>query len=238
MPVTVRPSVNGPPPATVVIGDPEMLVRTGLRAVIEDDPAFEVAAEAADGAHALELVERLEPRLAILALGLRGPDGIEVARRAHEVARGTAVILLARLDELGSVLDGFRAGAIGFVRTDVERLDLLNALRRTLAGESVIDPVTATQLIVRMAAETEAVALATPDPLTPRELEILHLVAQGRTNREIAERLIVAVGTIKVHVEHILGKLGAADRTQAAVRAVELGIVRGNDPGAPPPPAR
>jgi DNA-binding NarL/FixJ family response regulator len=82
---------------------------------------------------------------------------------------------------------------------------------------------------VRMAAESELVARATPDPLTPRELEILSLVARGHTNREIAGRLIVAVGTIKVHVEHILGKLGAADRTQAAVRAVELGIVHGED---------
>ena len=78
------------------------------------------------------------------------------------------------------------------------------------------------------------IARATPDPLTPRELEILQLVARGHTNRQIAERLIVAVGTIKVHVEHILGKLGAADRTQAAVRAVELGIVRGEETFQPP----
>ena len=213
----------------MLVGDPEMLVRAGLRSVIDGDPAFHVAAEAADGAHALELVERLRPRLAVLATNLRDPGGIEVARRAHEVARETAVVLLARVDEMGSILDGFRAGAIGFVRSDVERLDLLTALRRALAGESVVDPTAATELIVRMAAESELVARGVPDPLTPRELEILRLVAQGHTNREIAERLIVAVGTIKVHVEHILGKLGAIDRTQAAVRAVELGLVRGDD---------
>jgi DNA-binding NarL/FixJ family response regulator len=97
----------------------------------------------------------------------------------------------------------------------------------------VIDPVSATDLIVRMAAESDLGLRATPDPLTPRELEILRLVAQGQTNRQIADRLIVAVGTIKAHVEHILGKLGATDRTQAAVRAVELGIVRAEDRGRP-----
>lgn len=223
-----------PPPASVVVGDPEMLVRAGLRKVIDEDPAFHVAAEAADGAHALELIERLRPRLAVLATRLRDPDGVEVARRAHESTRETAVVLLGQIDEPGSILEGFRAGAIGFVRSDVVRLDLLATLRRVLAGESVIDPTAATELIVRMAAESEMVARGTPEPLTPRELEILGLVARGHTNREIAQRLIVAVGTIKIHLEHILAKLGAHDRTQAAVRAVELGIIHVEETTQPP----
>ena len=221
-------------PASVLICDPELLVRAGLRSVIDRDPAFLVAAEAAEGAHALELIDRLRPRLAVLATKLRQPSGVEVARRSRDVSPETAVVLLARADETDSMLDGFRAGATAFVRSDVTSLDLLTTLRRALAGESVIDPAAATALIVQMAAHSELIARATPDPLTPRELEILRLVARGHTNRQIAERLIVAVGTIKVHVEHILGKLGAADRTQAAVRAVELGIVRGDEPLHPP----
>jgi DNA-binding NarL/FixJ family response regulator len=216
-------------PASVVIADAEMLVRAGLRAVIADDPGFTVVAEASDGEHALELVSRLRPRLAILSMDLREPPAIEVARRAHSVAPRTTIVLLARAEETRSVLEGFRAGATGFVRSDVGRLDLLAALRRALAGESVIDPIAATDLIVRMAAESDLAPRQTPDPLTRRELQILRLVAQGHTNRQIAERLIVAVGTIKVHIEHILGKLGATDRTQAAVRAVELGIVHSDD---------
>jgi DNA-binding NarL/FixJ family response regulator len=120
----------------------------------------------------------------------------------------------------------------GFVGSDVGRLELLSALHRALAGESVVDPAAATALIRRLAAESELAPASAPDPLTVREVEILQLVAQGHTNRQIADRLIVAVGTIKVHVEHILGKLGATDRTQAAVRGVELGIVRGDDSAA------
>jgi DNA-binding NarL/FixJ family response regulator len=222
-------------PASVLVCDPEMLVRAGLRSVIEGDPAFHVAAEAAEGSHALELVTRLRPRLAILATSLRGPSGVEVARQSRAASPDTTVVLLARPFESHSILEGFRAGAIGLVRSDVGRIDLLAVLRRAMAGESVVDNAAATELIVQMAAQSEAVARATPDPLTPRELQILQLVAQGQTNRQIAEKLILAVGTIKVHVEHILGKLGASDRTQAAVRAVELGIVHGDDPAQTQP---
>jgi DNA-binding NarL/FixJ family response regulator len=218
-----------PSAASVVIADPEMLVRAGLRAVIEGDRSLHVEAEAETGAHALELVARLRPAMAVISTGLRDPLGIEVARLAHASSPGTAIVLLARADDTRSLVEGFRAGVTGFVRSDVGRVELLTSLTRALAGESVIDPAAATALIMRMAAESELPARTMPDPLTPRELEILQLVAQGQTNRQIATRLIVAVGTIKIHVEHILGKLGAADRTQAAVRGAQLGIVRTDD---------
>ena len=216
-------------PASVLIADAEMLVRAGLRAVIAEDPGFEVTAEASDGGHALELVTRLHPRIAILSTDLRDPTAVEVTRQAHASSPGTMIVLLDRDGQMRSILDGFRAGATGFLRPDVGRIDLLATLRRTLAGESVIDPSSAMALIVRMASESDVAMHGMPEHLTPREMEILRLVAQGQTNRQIAERLIVAVGTIKVHVEHILGKLGATDRTQAAVRAVELGLVHADD---------
>ena len=206
-----------------------MLVRAGLRAVIDSDGRFAITGEAETGAHALELAARLKPALAVVSTGLRDTSGLEVARRFRAVSPATAIVLLARADDTASLVDGFRAGVTGFVRSDVGRLELLSALGRALAGESVIDPAAATQLIMRMAAESELAPRVVPDPLTPRELEILQLVAQGQTNREIAQRLIVAVGTIKVHVEHILAKLGAADRTQAAVRGAELGIVHADE---------
>jgi DNA-binding NarL/FixJ family response regulator len=225
----------GGAPASVLIAHSEMLVRAGLRTVIDSDPTFHVAAEATNGRHAIELVTRIRPRIAIVSTGLHEPSAIDVARASRATVPETMIILLAGGDDRGSMLDGFRAGVTGFVTSDTSRLDLLATLRRTLAGESVIDPAAATQLIMRMAAESEMAQQAVPDALTPRELEILRLVAQGHTNRQIAERLIVAVGTIKVHVEHILGKLGASDRTQAAVRAVELGIVHGDDSERPRP---
>jgi len=223
-------------PASVLIADAQMLVREGLRTVIEADAAFHVAAEASDGRHALELITRLHPRLAILSMDLDAPPALEVTRHARQVAPETTIVLLTRVDESRFILDGFRAGATGFIRSDVGRTDLLAALRRALAGESVVDLASATNLLKRLAAESELPAHGVPDPLTPRELEILRLVARGQTNREIAERLIVAVGTIKVHVEHILAKLGAADRTQAAVRGVELGIVHADDAVRPRTP--
>jgi len=223
-------------PASVVVADPEMLVRAGLRAVIEGDPAFHVAAEAGSGAHALELMERLRPDLAVVSTSLRDPSGIEVARRSHEIAPATAIVLLAHADDTHFLIEGFRAGAIGFVRSDVGRLELLSTMARARAGESVIDPMAARLLVMRMAAESDLALRPMPDALTLRELEILQLVAQGQTNREIATRLLVAVGTIKIHVEHILGKLGAADRTQAAVRGVELGMVHTEEPLGPSQP--
>jgi DNA-binding NarL/FixJ family response regulator len=232
--MTARSSRNpGTASAAVLVADPEMLVRAGLRAVIEGDPAFHVTAEAETGSHALELLGRLHPDLAVLSTTLREPDGLEVVQRAHALAPGTAIVLLAHADDTHFLVEGFRAGAIGFVRSNVGRLELLSTLARARRGESVIDPTAARMLIMRMAAESDLALRQTPDPLTPRELEILQLVAQGQTNREIAARLIVAVGTIKVHVEHILGKLGAADRTQAAVRAVELGMVHAEEPPVP-----
>ena len=216
--------------ASVLVADPEMLVRAGLRSVLESDPELEVVADVELGEHAVELVGRLRPRLAIISTSLRNPSGMEVAGRLRTLAPSTTIVLLARSDDSHSLVDGFRAGVTGFVRSDVGRLELLAALHRALAGESVIDPAAATELIMRMAAESDLAPRSMPDPLTPREVEILQLVAQGQTNREIASRLIVAVGTIKIHVEHILNKLGATDRTQAAVRAVELGIVHADDP--------
>ena len=217
----------------MLLAEPEMLVRAGLRAVIESDGRFAINGEAESGAHALELAARLKPALAVVSTGLRDPSGMDVARRAHALSPTTAIVLLARADDTASLVDGFRAGVTGFVRSDVGRLELLSALSRALAGESVIDPAAAAQLIMRMASESELAPRVSPDPLTPRELEILQLVAQGKTNREIATRLIVAVGTIKVHVEHILAKLGAADRTQAAVRGAQLGIVHPDEPHTP-----
>lgn len=223
----------GSPRTGVLIAHPDMLVRAGLRSVIDGDGTFDVVAEVEAGEHALELAGRLRPSLAILGTVLRDPSGIEVAREMRGRSPGTAVILLARRADTQSLLDGFRAGAIGFIRSDIGRLELLSSMRRTLAGEFVVDAVAATELIVRLASESDSRAQHAPEPLTPRELEVLRLVAQGRTNREIAQGLIVAVGTIKVHMEHILDKLGATDRTQAAVRAVELGIVSVEEPGAP-----
>jgi DNA-binding NarL/FixJ family response regulator len=218
------------PRAGVLVLDEEMLVRAGLRAVIESDRRFTVVAEASDAARAIDAASRFQPQLAIVGSHGGAIDVVEATRRLHAACPVTSIVLMARLEDGVLVLEGMRAGAIGFVRTGVERVELLSALSRALAGESVVDPSVAAALITRMASESDFAPRALPDPLTPREVQILRLVARGETNREIASSLILAVGTIKVHVEHILVKLGVNDRTQAAVRAVELGIVGHDGP--------
>jgi DNA-binding NarL/FixJ family response regulator len=216
----------GPERVAILVVDDEMLVRAGLKVVIEADPELSVIAEAADVDEAMAIVDRCQPRLAIVSTRIPG-GGVAAARRLRAASPDLRVVLLARPTDGDALVEGLRAGAIGFLRMDTQRLQLLAALKRAIAGETVVDPEVATRLILRMAAESDFEPRSLPEPLTRREKEILRLVAEGQTNRQIAARLIVAVGTIKVHVEHILGKLGVADRTQAAVRAVELGLVGG-----------
>jgi DNA-binding NarL/FixJ family response regulator len=216
-----------PSAAAVLVIDDEMLVRAGLRAVLDADDAFRVAGEADDAESAITLALRVPSALAIVAVRLAGGSGPALTRRLRAAAPDLRIVLRGRTEDAQLLLDGLRAGAVGVIRSDVERAELLGALRRAAAGESVVDPVVATALVLRLAADSDRSVRSLPEPLTAREVEILQLVAQGQTNREIASRLIVAVGTIKAHVEHILGKLGVADRTQAAVRGVELGLLAG-----------
>jgi DNA-binding NarL/FixJ family response regulator len=234
------PSSRGPPivdiahqapqRTAVLVADEAMLVRAGLRAVVESDIAFHVAGEATDGEQALEFAVRHRPALAIIG-SLGSPlDTVALTGRLRAACPGTAIVVLAPVEAGRTLLASLRAGALGVLRTGVERVELMAALRRVLQGESVVDPAVATALMTRMAAESDLPSGARPESLTPREVEILRLVARGHTNREIAGSLILAVGTIKVHVEHILDKLGVNDRTQAAVRAVELGIAVREDP--------
>ncbi len=211
--------------ATVLLAHDRMLIRAGLRAVIESDPSLKVVAEAADGRATLALAQRLGPSIALIAARTRQVDGIALTHELRAGCPGTAVILIAAEADGDLLVEGLRAGALGFVGTDVRRASLLRLIRRALSGESAVDPTVAASLVVRMAAAPQHPGRQAPEALTAREVEILRLVAEGQTNREIAGRLIVAVGTIKAHIEHILGKLGVADRTQAAVRGVELGLV-------------
>jgi DNA-binding NarL/FixJ family response regulator len=209
----------------VLVIDDEMLVRAGLRVVLEADDAFRVAGEAVDADSAIRLASQVPNALAIVAVRLAGGTGPELTQRLRAAAPGLRIVLRGRTEDAQLLLDGLRAGAIGVIRSDVDRAELVAALRRAAAGESVVDPVVATALFVRLAADSDRSVRSLPERLTAREVEILQLMAEGQTNREIATRLIVAVGTIKAHVEHILGKLGVADRTQAAVRGVELGLL-------------
>lgn len=230
----IESATGAPHRAEVLLVAEEMLVRAGLRAVIESDPALHVVAEEIDAEQALELAARVRPALVIIGSPSPALDSIDVTRRIRAASQETTIVVLARLDDGQALLGALRAGAQAVLRTGVERLELLNAVHRALAGESVVDPTVANALITRLASESDISPRAVPELLTPRETEVLRLVARGQTNREIAARLIVAVGTIKAHVEHILDKLDVSDRTQAAVLAVELGLA-GRDEREPTP---
>jgi NarL family two-component system response regulator LiaR len=219
-------------PARVVIADDHGLVREGLRAVLEGEPDLEVVGEAEDGNQALEVCRTLGPDLVLMDVRMPEVDGLEATRKIKEEMPNTSVIMVTMHENPDYLLEAIRAGAAGYILKDASAERLVEAVRRTLDGESPLNQELAMRLLTRMANESEPSARAPeksqdpmPEGITPREVEVLRLLAQGRTNLQIAQDLAVSRGTIKSHVQNIIAKLGVSDRTQAAVRAIELGIL-------------
>lgn len=209
----------------VFVADAHDLTRAGLCGLLAAQPGFVVVGEASDGAEAINLIARLRPDVVVLDAVLPGLDSIEATRQLRHRAPATAVVLMSTDCDVDRLMSALRAGAIGYVLKDVACAELLAVIQRAAAGEHAIEATLATGLLERMANDQTSNPRG-PEPLTRRELEILDLISAGRTNQEIASVLIVAVGTVKVHVEHILAKLGVSGRTEAAVRGLELGILR------------
>lgn len=218
--------VQGERAARVVIVDDHELARAGLRAMLDGAPGLSVAGEAANGREALDLCRRLRPDLALVDVRMPGLNGLETTRALKAEFPGMIVVMVTMYDNPEYLLEALKAGAAGYVLKDATRQELLGTLRRALEGEPAVDGEVAVRLLRRLATEGAAPGAPQPsEPLTAREREVLDLLAQGLTNREIGARLVVSPGTVKVHVEHIIAKLGVSDRTQAAVRAVELGLL-------------
>jgi DNA-binding NarL/FixJ family response regulator len=193
--------------------------------MLAGEPGLELIGEATNGREAVELCIRLQPDLVLLGARMPELDGL-AATRAIKQSCPSASVLLLTTHETPEVIEAVRAGAAGYLLKDMTRQELIAAVRRVLRGESIPDRQLAAHVLQRAAGEAPHPSVARADRLTRREHEVLQLVAQGQTNREIAEALMVSTGTIKNHVEHIIAKLGVSDRTQAAVRAIELGILR------------
>lgn len=211
----------------VLLADDQAVVRSGLRTILEAQDGIEVVGEAGDGREAVALARELEPDVVVMDIRMPGLDGIEATRR---LAEGPHVLVLTTygLDE--HVYDALRAGAAGFlVKTDSpERI--VEGVRVVAGGDALLGPETTRLLIGRFTAGPPPRAVAGSElGLTPREREVLELVAQGLSNAEIAERLVVSDGTVKTHVARILHKLGLRDRVQAVVFAYEHGVVRPGD---------
>ena len=204
-------------------------MRDGLKLLLELEPDLTVAAEAADGEQALEAYARVLPDVVLMDIRMPGMDGVEATRRIMARWPHAKIIILTTFDD-EYVFEGLRAGAVGYLLKAVSGEELARAIRTVAAGGALIDPSVTRKVVeafTRMKPPTPSPSpsAALVEPLTEREMEVLRLLAEGLSNREIATRLYLAEGTVKNYVSSILGKLGARDRTQAALRARELGLI-------------
>jgi DNA-binding NarL/FixJ family response regulator len=219
----------------VAIADDHAVVRQGLRTFLELQDDMEVVGEAEDGDEAVALVEETQPDVVLLDLVMPRVDGIEATRRIRERSPTTRILVLTSFADDHTVLPAVRAGAAGYLLKDVQPPELARAIRTVHAGEALLAPSVATMLVEQLAAEDgqgaagAGAAREERAHLTPRELEVLAELARGRANKAIAFELGVSERTVKTHVSNILGKLGFTDRTQAAVYAVEHGLVGRKD---------
>jgi DNA-binding NarL/FixJ family response regulator len=199
----------------LLVVEDHFLVRVGLISATEIEPDLQVVGEASSGPQAIQLFRELRPDVVIMDLRLPGMSGIEATRTLTREFPGAVVLVLTSHAGDEDIYRALQAGARGYVLKEMPREKLLEAIRAVHAGRRFIPPEVATRLAERMP----------QSELTPRELEVLRLLAQGLHNREIGQALAIAEGTVKVHVINILGKLGAADRTQAATMAMRRGII-------------
>ena len=218
------------PTIRILLADDQRLMRDGLRILLELEPDLLVVGEAGDGAEAVAAYETLEPDIVLMDIRMPGVDGVEATRRICARWPGARVVILTTFDDDEYIFEGLRAGALGYLLKDVSGAELAEAVRTVAAGGALIEPSVARKVVAEFARLAdpppgERAAGGLPEPLSEREREILGLLAQGLTNREIAGQLHLAEGTVKNYVTTILQKLGARDRTQAALRAREMGIL-------------
>ncbi|XVV12525.1 response regulator [Actinoplanes sp. CA-131856] len=216
---------------TVVIADDQRMVRAGLRMVIETEPDMTVVGEAGDGADAVAVVRRVRPDVVLMDIAMPRQDGLAATSTLLSAPHPPRVIMLTTFDTDENLYRALRVGASGFLLKVSSPEHLITAIRVVAAGEALLDPAITTRVISAFAAQPGPRPPAVLDGLTPREAEVLRLVARGHSNAEIAAALAVGEATVKTHVARVLMKLGLRDRVQAVVFAYESGIVRAGRPG-------
>jgi DNA-binding NarL/FixJ family response regulator len=221
-------------PIRVLLADDEALVRGGFRMILESEESIEVVGEAEDGAQAVRETARLRPDVVVMDIQMPGTDGVAATREIlSRVADPPRVLVVTTFDIDEYVYEALRAGASGFLLKNSPPEELARAIRVVSAGESLLSPSITRRLIEDVASRprTPSTPPAAIDELTDREREVLVLVARGLSNAEIAERLVVSMGTVKTHVARLLMKLGLRDRVQAVVLAYESGVVTPGEHG-------
>jgi len=214
-------------PIRVFVADDHAIVRKGIAAVLEIVSDIEVVGEAENGRDAVHRVEQLQPDVILMDLVMPEMDGIEAIRRIKDRQPEARILVLTTFAGEGKIFPAVKAGALGYHLKDSHPGELVQAIRQVHRGESSLHPVIARKVLEELSRPSERPP--TPDPLTPREVEVLRLVAQGLENPEIAEKLVITEATVRTHVSNIMSKLHVASRTQAALYALREGIASLDD---------
>ena len=213
----------------VLLVDDQALFREGLETLLSVHSDIQVVGQASNGQEAVEVAAKVHPDVVLMDVRMPVLDGVRATRLLKEALPQCRVIVLTTFDDDEYIFDALRTGAAGYLLKDVPSARLVEAIRATARGESILEPSVAAKVIAEftrvssMVPSTQMEQLV--EPLSQRELEILAWIARGASNRQIADHLFIAEGTVKNHVTHILGKLGVRDRTQAALKARELGLL-------------
>jgi DNA-binding NarL/FixJ family response regulator len=213
-------------PIRIVVADDHPVVRDGLVAMLRADPAFDIVGEAANGAEAVRLVEATAPDVLLLDLEMPGLDGVAVLRRLRESGSRTRAIVFTVFDTDERIIAAVEAGAQGYLLKGVPRVEIFAAIRAVHAGGSLLQPVVAARVLEHVASRARGGDALSPEEivLTPRESDVLQLLARGRSNKQIAATLGVSERTVKFHVSALFTKLGATNRTEAVTRAIQAGL--------------
>ncbi len=213
----------------ILLVDDHPVVRRGIKALLSTEPDLEVVGEAGDGEEAVQEALRLRPDVVLMDLVMPRLDGVQATRRIMEQSPGTHVLVLTSFGSDDKVFPAIKAGARGYLLKDARAGDLLGAIRRAARGQTSLDPDVARRLLRELSSEPQRAGAG--EPLTPREVDVLRLVARGMPNEDIAQRLSISEATVRTHVSHILAKLGLDNRTQAALYALRSGIATLEEPG-------
>jgi NarL family two-component system response regulator LiaR len=214
-------------PIRVLIVDDHAIVRKGISALLSTEPDILVLGEATNGAEGVEKAEALKPDVVLMDMVMPKMDGIEATRRITATDGGPRVLVLTSFAADDKVFPAIKAGALGYLLKDSGPNDLVRAIRQVYRGEPSLEPAIASKVLFELAHPPKAEL--TTDPLTEREMEVLRLIAQGYSNRQIADALVITEMTVRAHVSNILGKLHLASRTQAALFALREGLASMDD---------